>query len=304
MSVEPAPSLGRLTLAELPDPGTATGLSNRPQHLSHSAASQWRKCGAQYAWLKDHPGGDRSTPATIRGQIAHGALEAAYSVVPPTCADDLLACLPAAIERFQREHESAPAFMALDNGERAAIVADAAECLNRLWEIDPHPIGPDITIVGTEVKVEALVGGVPFVAHVDLAYRTAGGELVLVDWKTGDQPSPRYQNDVTTQLLLNAGVWYNEQRELPGWITAVWLGKKFGSMTLPVDPRLVRVEVARMQEAWNGIASNSFTTDPGPLCSWCPAAGLCPDGRAAIRSRAENPDKSLGPYAATALRLG
>ncbi len=203
MSVEPAPSPGRLTLAELPDPGTATGLSNRPHHLSHSAASQWRKCGAQYAWLKDHPGGDRSPPATIRGQIAHGALEAAYSVVPPTCADDLLACLPAAIERFQREHESAPAFMALDNGERAAIVADAAECLNRLWEIDPHPIGPDITIVGTEVKVEALVGGVPFVAHVDLAYPTAGGELVLVDWKTGDQPSPRNQNDVTTQLLLN-----------------------------------------------------------------------------------------------------
>lgn len=297
----------RLTAAQLPLPGQAVDLSNRPEHMSHSSASDWHECGAGYVWKKDAPGWEPGNAATIRGTIAHNTLELAYNAGVPTCSAHVEQHFDDAVDLFCAEHEDRETFAEMPATIQTEVIEEARTCLSRLWQFDRHPIGFDIEIVGTEIEVNTNMRGVPFVTHIDLVYRTVDGRLVLVDWKTGKKPKEWYQGDVKKQLWLAASAWYNhtygtDAQELPSLVTAVWLGDPYGSLTLPVVPAHVKGAVEDMRAAWDGIAANKFETNPGALCSWCPAAPLCVDGRKAIlvRSR-EARGPSMGPYTDAAL---
>lgn len=296
----------RLSAGQVPIPGQATGLSNRPEHMSHSAVSDWHKCGAGYVWKKDSPGYEPGNVDTIRGTLAHGALELAYSAGVPTCAEHVTRHFDDAFELFRQDGDDWEVYDALPTHLQTQTVDEAHTCLNRLWEFDEHPIGFDIDIVGTEIEVETVMNGVPFITYIDLAYRTAAGYLVLVDWKTGKEPVDFFKGTVKNQLWMSAAAWYNktygtEDQEFPGFITAVWLGDPPGVLTIPVNPHHLKTAVAYMREAWDGIAANKFGTNPGALCSWCPAAELCTDGQKAILERSLNPKKTMGPYTQAAL---
>lgn len=66
-----------------------------------------------------------------------------------------------------------------------------------------------------------------------------------------------------------------------------------------VDDIEIAGAVRWLRRAWESLnrdlVSGEFAAQPGPLCSWCPGAGRCPEGQEAIVARAAQ-GKSIGPH--------
>jgi hypothetical protein len=132
---------------------------------------------------------------------------------------------------------------------------------------------------GAEVQIEAQPWhGVTLRGVVDAIFDD-GGEVRLVDWKTG------WIGEAAHQMDFYALLWWLDRSEVPVRIEAVSVqtGEQVASAPVLDD-------VARTLVAVAGIVStvrSSFSAgDPldrnaGPWCRFCPVVGQCPEGAAA-----------------------
>lgn len=278
-------------------------ISNPPGHLSYSSAPTWHDCPANYAAIREQPHLDTVTPAQIRGTLTHWVTEtvcreAQQAGMDPGWDGQVMADLAVeAVEAFRADPgntDDTAMFDSWSAQEQANILASVVECLTRLRFLDPLPAG--IEIVGVEQRLETTVGGVPFVSIVDLAYRTSSG-VVLVDWKTGKAPAPRYRSGVRRQLRLGAAAWFNSTGVMPVGVQAVWLGDPSGTETIAAVRAEVSAAVGWMRRAWDGIHAAEFAPNGSPLCGWCPLVAVCPTGQQVVTGR-DTEGRSTGPHGA------
>lgn len=258
----------------------------RPATISVSAADTYDKCPrqwhAKYVLRLEDPSG----PEAIAGTLTHTVLEH-LAAEPPERRN--LRTAASIADLYWPE---------VDAALRAKAMAFVSLALKLPTSRQPG------TVVA-ERRVETELAGIPFVGIIDLTETTASGAAIVTDWKTGKRPDRAdwLEPKLRQVTLYAAAVEAHDKRPVAeGRI--VWI--PIGHIdVVPITRSAITEAVDWLGNIWTSIeqdlAEDRFDPSPGPLCSWCPACGDCPEGMVAIRARAKRPGKSLGDHGIAAL---
>ncbi len=162
---------------------------------------------------------------------------------------------------------------------------------------------------GADVAVETSAGAVRFRGRIDRVDELAGGELAVVDYKSGKPFSTKDVGDPLSggerlQLpvyALAAKAAYGEDREVRAgyWFVGAPTPPEWLTLDGSVHDRLAEV-VGALSE---GIEAGRFPARPGPEgwsshgdnCRFCPYDGMCPPDRGASWRR-KRADPALAGY--------
>lgn len=256
-----------------------------PPHLSPSSASAFDHCPRRWKFkyvdrLKEPSG----QPALV-GTFAHRVLELLCELPPGGRTQETAKALA---RQCWPEMADDPEFAALeldDEGERA-FRWQSWLAIAGLWALEDPA---DVDVVGTERKVSAQLGDVPFLGIVDRLDRREG-QLVVSDYKSGTVPRLRFRGDKIQQVLLYAAAIAETEGELPDRARLLYLGQRI--IDIPVTPRRLEEATGALGTTWDEVgtacSAGAFEAKPGVLCGWCPFAEQCPEGLGELRKRQAN----------------
>ena len=253
-----------------------------PTHLSPSSASLYKECPRKWKFryldrLPDPPG----EPA-LAGTFAHRVLE-------------LLLQLPASertVESARKlarqawpEIERDPDFsaLALTEEQAKAFRWRGWLAIEGLWKLeDPC----EVEVHATEHDISVSIDGVPFRGIIDRVDHSDAG-LVIVDYKSGRAPSPRFVGERLTQVLLYAAAMAELTGQRPVRAQLVYLGQRV--VETDVNDETLGPAVQMLTRTWDSLLSDldseSFAASTGPLCAWCPFLANCPEGIVEVGER-------------------
>jgi putative RecB family exonuclease len=247
-----------------------------PSTLSPSKASTFTQCPRRYRYTAIELLREPPTVATLKGTVVHAALEGLFSRHPRgTRGRD------AAMVELERALEAAR-----DDGsvEAAGITEvalvrferDARALVEGYLQLE-DPNEPQA--VAVEAWVAAAVGGTLVRGIIDRLDLQPDGSLVVVDYKTGRVPSPRYEQDAFTGLATYAMLLQEELGRIPVELRLLYLA---GQTVLTRSPTVSSVSSVRRRTVaiWSSIsaacASDTFPARPSALCRSCAFASHCP----------------------------
>jgi len=266
----------------------------RPGRLSPSGASSFEQCAKKWRWryiehLADPPG-----EAAMIGSFAHRVLELLMQLPSP---DRTQAAAKSIASREWPSWETGSDYTALDldSAGTNGFKWKAWEAIERLWLLE-QPEG--VIVEATEQDVKAELAGVPFRGIVD-RLDVEAGELVVTDYKSGNAPSPRYQESRLSQVLLYAAAISESTGRVPSRARLLFLGEKWREVSVDVTPDRIDQVTTQLSETWAAIGTacevDDFPTQTGPLCGWCPYLDMCVDGQSAVIKRTGSLPAGLSP---------
>ena len=253
-------------------PGPDDGVIAGPLFLSPSQAELYEACPRRYALERKLGVGDGSNIYAQFGGLVHDVLEAAERRALERGADH--ASVREAFEeldhRFEPESFGGGAFAAAWR-ERARTALDG------LYENWPSTG----SIVALEHPLELESEGARWVGRADRIERS-GETVTVVDYKTSK--SPMAITDAKTSFQL--GFYLLAAQADPDIATAgtpdhaeLWYPlalKKSGITVRAFDPAALADIEDRMQAVASGVAAERWTATPGPACTHCAVAPVCP----------------------------
>jgi putative RecB family exonuclease len=133
---------------------------------------------------------------------------------------------------------------------------------------------------------------------VDVA---AGGEIRIVDYKTGSSPREEYEASALFQMKFYAVVLWLTQQQVPKLLQLIYLGNGEIVRYAP-DESDLRATVRKIDALWQAIDRARHTGDwrprPGRLCAWCAHQAICPAVGGTpppLPPLAEVPQQAAGP---------
>jgi putative RecB family exonuclease len=288
-------SVGSPTLAAMTEhPATADAVAcavpnaaskNAPEAprrpaLSPSRAADFKQCPLLYRFRAIDRLPERPSRAQVRGTLVHAVLERLYDLPAdarhPAAAHALLApewarlCseMPELLESL---------FTGPDDPELAEWLASAEPLLDTYFRLeDPRRLEPD----ARELLVESeLPSGLLLRGYVDRLDVGSGGELRIVDYKTGAAPRPVAEARALFQMKFYALVLLYLRGTVPAQLRLLYLTDGESLTYEPDEVQLHRF--ARTVEAiWTAIlaagADGDFRPNPSRFCEWCSHQALCP----------------------------
>jgi superfamily I DNA/RNA helicase/RecB family exonuclease len=231
------------TFAGVPYPGPDSPILGAGLRLSPSQAESYASCPRQYALERRLRLNDSSSPYAHFGTLVHGALEAAERETlgsGKTHAD-----LADALSHLEKE------WAAADFGTPQLNVAwlkHARDAVTKLYTFWPSHDGIPVEL---EKKVEAVIGGVPWMGYIDRLERTSAG-LRVIDYKTTKNPPSHKEAQHSVQLGFYAAAVSDEFDE-PVVDAQMWfprsdtksVGTRSLDMSFLPEVRETMVEVTR-----------------------------------------------------------
>lgn len=264
-----------------------------PSWLSFSQATMFEQCPAkwEFQYLLDVK--DESGPEARRGLLVHAALEHLVLLPPAERTPET------AVELVRTLWPAGACWEAVDSDRflhRAAWVN-----LMRSLRL-PEVVDPEV--VATELRFKVVLEGVPFTGLIDeVAHGDRG--LVVRDWKDGSRSNYADAKAAKKRQVINysAAVPLATDLDRPRDAEVVWTAESKVDR-YPVTDRAVETATGWLRGVWDDIqtarSTGQFEHRPGPLCSWCPAVGQCPDGLDNVRERVEL-GKRIGDHGRLAL---
>ncbi|HEX9683044.1 MAG TPA: PD-(D/E)XK nuclease family protein [Acidimicrobiales bacterium] len=264
------------TIVEAPPTDDADRLP-LPSTLSPSKISTFTDCALRFRFsaidrLPEAP----SVPAT-RGSAVHRVLEhlfrrPAAERTMPAALEDL------ATTRVEVEAWDDYTGLGLTDEDAAAFWADAERLVERYFTMEDPT---QINAVGLEVMLGTDLGGVQLRGIIDRLDWVGPGQLVVVDYKTGKAPHPRYEQGATTGVKTYALLVQQVLGVLPVRIRLIYLGgDEPTELAFTVTEQKVRAMSRKATAVWVAIerahATDGFRPNSGPLCEWCSFQAYCP----------------------------
>lgn len=253
-----------------------------PQHLSPSSASLYQECPRKWKFryvdrLPDPPG----EPA-LAGTFAHRVLELLLQMPAPERTIDAARDLA---RKTWPEISHDPDFAALDltDEQAKAFRWKGWLAIEGLWKLeDPC----EVEVHATEHDISVSVDGVPFRGIIDRVDHCDDG-LVIVDYKSGRAPPPRFVGERLTQVLLYAAAMAELTGQRPVRAQLVYLGQRV--VETEVTDSTLEPAVEGLVQTWDSLLADveaeAFAPSTGPLCAWCPFLAGCPEGLAEVGER-------------------
>ena len=161
--------------------------------------------------------------------------------------------------------------------ELAAWLEGAGVMLDRYFTLeDPRRIEP----AHRELSVEAeLASGLHLRGYIDRLDVAPGGEIRIVDYKTGTAPPEAFEARAMFQMRFYALAIWRAQGRVPSMLQLMYLGNGEIVRYQPDESDLLATE-RKVEALWQAIEralrSGDWRPRPGRICEWCAHQAICP----------------------------
>ncbi len=271
--------MGNENIAHVHGAGPANGaadVSTRPS-LSPSRAGDFLTCPLLYRFRVIDRLPEPPSPAAARGTLVHAVLERLFD--EPAAARTPQTAQAMLVPQWERLLADEPDLAGLfdDDEQRSTWLGEARDMLNRYFTLeDPSRLEPRHREHAVEAVLESglLLRG--FIDRVDVA---AGGEIRIVDYKTGTAPKEEYEARALFQMKFYAVVLWLTRQQVPKLLQLIYLGNGEIVRYAP-DESDLRATVRKIDALWQAIERARSTGDwrprPSRLCAWCAHQAICP----------------------------
>jgi len=247
-----------------------------PRSLSPSKVSSFTNCPLAFrlAYIDRLP--EPPSPPAVKGTLVHSALEGLIWNHPAgsrTRAAAMAELETAWLElRSDREFEG----LALTEAQSSAFRADAEVLVGNYFELED----PDrVQAIAVELGLEADVGHLRLRGIIDRLDLTDGGDLVVVDYKTGKAPSARFEQAKLTGVHIYALLCERVLGRAPVEVRLLHLRDPLVISAVPSEQTIrgqSRRTVAVSQAIDQACARGEFRPRASPLCRYCNFQSMCP----------------------------
>jgi putative RecB family exonuclease len=247
-----------------------------PRSLSPSKVSSFTDCPLAFRFSIIDRLPEPPSPHQVRGTLVHAALERlVWHNVPeardlPTARTELLT----AWDAMQGDPELVA--LGLSDEESQAFVDEAWALVQNYFRLeDPRRV----RAVGVELGLEADLGSTRLRGIIDRLDVNEDGGLVVIDYKTGRAPSPRFEHGRLSGVHLYALLCERVLGRKPDEVRLLYLRDPLTITAMPSE-QSVRGQGKRAQAVWAAIeracTTGDFRPRSSPLCSHCHFQALCP----------------------------
>jgi putative RecB family exonuclease len=250
---------------------------SRRLSLSPSRAGDFMTCPLLYRFRVIDRLPEPPSPAAARGTLVHAVLERLFDHPAgdrtPAVARSLM---PPQWERLTTEEPALTGLFDSDD-QRAVWLAEAAAMLDRYFTLeDPRRLEP----AHRELHVEAMLeSGLLLRGYIDRLDVAPGGEIRIVDYKTGSAPRQEFEARALFQMKFYALVLWRSQGQIPRLLQLIYLGSGEIVRYSPDEADLLATE-RKVNALWRAIErardSGDWRPHPSKLCDWCAHQALCP----------------------------
>lgn len=234
--------------------------------LSPSRAADFKQCPLLYRFRVVDRLPEQRSPAQVRGIVVHAVLERLFGLPAPQR-------IPARANALLAE-----VLAELTDEDRALLDAgDAARLVDAYFAMeDPRRLAPEACEVFLEAELDSGVGLRGYVDRLDVG---TGGELRIVDYKTGAAPRAVFEARALFQLKFYALVLLRSRGVLADQLRLMYLGDGESLSLRPGREELARFErtlVALWAAVLRAAPTGDFRPNPGRMCAWCSHQAACP----------------------------
>ena len=273
------------TLPGMGDEGTtpaSTATAEPPERppgpsLSPSRAGDFLTCPLLYRFRVVDRLPEPPSLAAVRGTLVHAVLEHLFDQrAPDRTPEAARSLVEPEWERLIAEEPDLASLFA-DAGELAAWLDGAGVMLDRYFTLeDPRRIEP----AHRELSVEAeLPSGLHLRGYIDRLDVAPGGEIRIVDYKTGTAPPEEFEARALFQMRFYALAIWRAQGRVPSMLQLMYLGNGEIVRYQPDESDLLATE-RKVEALWQAIEralrSGDWRPRPGRICDWCAHPALCP----------------------------
>jgi putative RecB family exonuclease len=265
------------TPKETPEETPAAEIPRGPA-LSPSRAADFMTCPLLYRFRVIDRLPEPPTIATARGTLVHAALEKLFDL--PAVERTREAARALVTPEWDRLAAAAPDLAALfpDEAERVSWLKSATAILDAYFTLeDPRRLEP----AERECYVETtLDSGLRLRGYIDRLDVAPGGEIRIVDYKTGRAPREAYEGSALFQMKFYALVIWRLRGQVPTLLQLMYLAEGEVLRYAPDESDLLATE-RKVAALWQAIeraaAAGDWRARPSKLCDWCNHKALCPE---------------------------
>src|ERR1700730_7570993 len=245
--------------------------------LSPSRAGDFLTCPLLYRFRVIDRLPEPQSPAAVRGTLVHAVLEHLFDRPAtdrtPEAARSLLG--PEWDRLAEEEPEGAGLFES--DSERVTWLGEAAAMLDSYFRLeDPRRLEPK----HRELSVQTvLASGLQLRGYIDRLDVAPGGDLRIVDYKTGTAPPEAFEARALFQMKFYALVLWRAEGRVPRLLQLMYLGSGEIVRYEPDESDLLATE-RKIEALWQAIErareSGDLRPRPGTICDWCPIKAICP----------------------------
>jgi putative RecB family exonuclease len=245
--------------------------------LSPSRAADFKTCPLLYRFRTIDKLPEQPTADQVRGTLVHAVLERLFDLPAAERTPDAAARL---VEpQWRRLLEEHPELGSVPEAaaEEADFLGQAEELLGGYFAVeDPRRLEPAEreSLIETTVDDQLVIRG--YVDRLDVA---PGGELRVVDYKTGGAPREAFEARALFQLKFYALVLWRVRGVVPRVLRLLYLKDAEICDYTPDPEELIRFErtlVALWRAIDRATADKDFRPRPSRLCGWCAHQERCP----------------------------
>jgi putative RecB family exonuclease len=260
-----------MTVTDLPAPVVGS--------LSPSRAGDFMACPLLYRFRVVDRLPEPPSPVAVRGTVVHAVLEQLFEF--PAAERTLDRAVSLVEPEWQRLLEAEPDLAQVLAAEipegEPDLLAAAADLLRRYFELeDPRRLEP----AERELLVETVLdSGLALRGYVDRLDVAPGGEMRVVDYKTGKAPRETFEAKALFQMRFYALVLWRLRGRVPQVLQLLYLGSGEVLRYEP-DEADLRATERKLEALWAAIRRAAEHRDwrprPSRLCEWCSHQALCP----------------------------
>ncbi len=247
--------------------------------LSPSRAADFKACPLLYRFRCIDRLPERPSAPAIRGTLVHAVLESLFDL--PAAQRTLDAARSLLPHAWQVLREQDPRVDALfvddaDGTEFSAWLESAGELLGNYFRLeDPTRLEPE----SREQLVEVVTAGLRLRGYVDRIDVSPGGDIRVVDYKTGATPREAYEAKALFQMKFYALVLWRTRGVVPRQLRLIYLADTDTLSYAPDADELMCFE-RTLAAIWAAISralqTGDFRPSPSRLCEWCDHHSRCP----------------------------
>jgi putative RecB family exonuclease len=245
--------------------------------LSPSRAGDFLTCPLLYRFRVIDRLPEPPSPAAARGTLVHAVLERLFD--EPAAARTPQTAQAILMPQWERLLAEEPELAGLfdDDEERRAWLAGARDMLDRYFTLeDPTRLEPRHREHAVEASLDS---GLLLRGYIDRLDVAAGGEIRIVDYKTGTAPKEEFEARALFQMKFYAVVLWLTQQQVPKLLQLMYLGNGEIVRYAP-DESDLRATVRKIEALWRAIerarSAGDWRPRPGRLCAWCAHQAICP----------------------------
>jgi putative RecB family exonuclease len=246
--------------------------------LSPSRAADFMTCPLLYRFRVIDRLPEPPTTATARGTLVHAVLERLFDLpAADRTPEAARALLSGEWDRLATEEPDLAALFENET-ERAEWLASATAIVDSYFTLeDPRRLEPAEREAYVETTLES---GLRLRGYIDRLDVAPGGDIRIVDYKTGRAPREAYEASALFQMKFYALVIWRLRGRVPRLLQLMYLAEGEVLRYAPDESDLLATE-RKVAALWKAIErardAGDWRARPSRLCDWCNHKALCPE---------------------------